>query len=290
LLEQGSFQLSLFDERGLAEVASPEYPDERLVVCRNPLLAAERARKRQALLAATETELAKIAQAVARKRKPLRGADQIGLAVGTAFNRYKVAKHFNLTITDDRFDFARDAESIEAESKLDGIYVIRTNVAADKLGASEVVQAYKGLSLAERAFRSYKTVDLEVRPIHHRLPDRVRAHVLLCMLSYYLEWHMRQALAPVLFDDHQRDDAAAARPSIVAPAQRSTAARRKAARKSTEDGLPVHSFQSLLSELATFTRNTMALANGQHDTFLLYPQLTELQAAAFDLLGISPRM
>jgi hypothetical protein len=290
LLEQGSFQLSLFDERGLAEVASPEYPDERLVVCRNPLLAAERARKRQALLAATETELAKIAQAVARKRKPLRGADQIGLAVGTAFNRYKVAKHFNLTITDDRFDFARDAESIEAESKLDGIYVIRTNVAADKLGASEVVQAYKGLSLAERAFRSYKTVDLEVRPIHHRLPDRVRAHVLLCMLSYYLEWQMRQALAPVLFDDHQRDDAAAARPSIVAPAQRSTAARRKAARKSTEDGLPVHSFQSLLSELATFTRNTMALANGQHDTFLLYPQLTELQAAAFDLLGISPRM
>jgi hypothetical protein len=290
LLEQGSFQLSLFDERGLAEVASPEYPDERLVVCRNPLLAAERARKRQALLAATETELAKIAQAVARKRKPLRGADQIGLAVGTAFNRYKVAKHFNLTITDDRFDFARNAESIEAESKLDGIYVIRTNVAADKLGASEVVQAYKGLSLAERAFRSYKTVDLEVRPIHHRLPDRVRAHVLLCMLSYYLEWQMRQALAPVLFDDHQRDDAAAARPSIVAPAQRSTAARRKAARKSTEDGLPVHSFQSLLSELATFTRNTMALANGQHDTFLLYPQLTELQAAAFDLLGISPRM
>ena len=290
LLEQGALQLSLFDERDLAEIASPEYPNERLVVCRNPLLATERARKRQALLAATETELAKIAKAVARKRNPLRGADQIGLAVGAVFNRYKVAKHFTLTITDDQFDFARNVESIEAESKLDGIYAIRTNVAAVRLAASDVVQAYKGLSQAERAFRSIKTVDLEVRPIHHRLPDRVRAHVLLCMLSYYLEWHMRQALAPVLFDDHQRDDAAAARPSVVAPAQRSTAARRKAASKSTEGGLPVHSFQSLLSELATFTRNTMALTNGQHDTFLLYPQPTELQAAAFDLLGISPRL
>jgi Transposase DDE domain len=290
LLEQGSFQLSLFDQRDLAEVTSSEYPNERLVVCRNPLLATERAYKRQALLAATETELAKIAKAVARKRKPLRGADQIGLAVGAVFNRYKVAKHFTLAITDDQFDFTRNAESIEAESKLDGIYALRTNVAAAKLAASEVVQAYKGLSLAERAFRSIKTVDLEVRPIHHRLPDRVRAHVLLCMLSYYLEWHMRQALAPVLFDDHQRDDAAAARPSIVAPAQRSTAARRKAASKSTADGLPVHSFQSLLRGLATFSRNTMTLANGRHDTFLLYPQPTELQAAAFDLLGISPRM
>jgi hypothetical protein len=290
LLEQGALQLSLFDERDLAEIASPDYPNERLVVCRNPLLAAERARKRQALLAATETELAKIAKAVARKRNPLRGADQIGLAVGAVFHRYKVAKHFTLTITDDQFDFARNAEAIEAESKLDGIYAIRTNVAAAKLAAPDVVQAYKGLSLAERAFRSCKTVDLEIRPIHHRLPDRVRAHVLLCTLSYYLEWHMRQALAPVLFDDHQRDDAATARPSIVAPAQRSTAARRKAASKSTENGLPVHSFQSLLDELATFTRNTMALANGQHDTFLLYPQPTKLQTAVFELLGISPRM
>jgi transposase len=290
LLEQGALQLSLFDERDLAEITFPDYPNERLVVCRNPLLAAERARKRQDLLAATETELAKIAKAVGRKRNPLRGADQIGLAAGAVFNRYKVAKHFTLTITDNHFAFARNADAIDAESKLDGVYAIRTNVAAAKLAASEVVQAYKGLSLAERAFRSYKTVDLEVRPIHHRLPDRVRAHVLLCMLSYYLEWHMRQALAPVLFDDHQREEAAAARPSIVAPARRSLAARRKAASKSTENGLAVHSFQSLLSELATFTRNTMALANGQHDTFLLYPQPTELQAAAFELLGISPRL
>ena len=289
LLQQGAFQLSLFDERDLAEVSSPDYPNERLVVCRNPLLAAERARKRQELLASTEAELAKIAKAVARKRNPLRGADQIGLAAGAVFNRYRVAKHFTLTITDEHYAFARNADMIEAESQLDGIYVIRTNVSADELAAPEVVRAYKGLSQAERAFRSLKTVDLGVRPIHHRLPDRVRAHVLLCMLSYYLEWHMRQALAPVLFDDHQREQAAATRASIVAPAQRSSAAHRKAASKCTEDGVPVHSFQSLLSELATFTRNTMALARTQDATFLLYPQATALQARAFELLGISPR-
>lgn len=290
LLQQGAFQLSLFDERDLAEITSPEYPNERLVVCRNPLLAAERARKRQGLLAATEAQLAKIAHAVARKRNRLRSADQIGLAVGAVFNRYRVAKHFALTITDDHFAFARNVDAIEAESQLDGIYVIRTNVSAAELAAPEVVRAYKGLSQAERAFRSLKTVDLEVRPIHHRLPDRVRAHVLLCMLAYYLEWHMRQALAPVLFDDHQRDQAAAARASIVAPAQRSTAAHRKAASKCTEDGVPVHSFQSLLSELATFTRNTMAFDQTRDDTFLLYPQPTTLQARTFELLGISPRL
>lgn len=289
LLEQGAFQLSLFDERDLAEVTSPEFPKERLVVCRNPLLAAERARKRQDLLIATETELAKVAKAVARQRKPLRGADQIGLAVGAVLDRYRMAKHFTLTITDEHFAFTRNAEAIEAESQLDGIYVIRTNLAADDLTAPEVVRSYKSLSQAERAFRSLKTVDLEVRPIHHRLPDRVRAHVLLCMLAYYLEWHMRQALAPVLFDDHQRDEAAAARSSIVAPAQRSKAARRKAGSKSTEDGLPVLSFQSLLAELATFTRNTMALAKAPEDIFLLYPQPTSLQTRAFELLGISPR-
>ncbi len=290
LLQQGAFQLSLFDERDLAEITSLEYPNERLVVCRNPLLAAERARKRQELLAATEAQLAKIAQAVARKRNPLRGADQIGLAAGAVFNRYRVAKHFALTITDDHFAFTRNMDTIEAESQLDGVYVIRTNVSAAEHAAPEVVRAYKDLSQAERAFRSLKTVDLEVRPIHHRLPDRVRAHVLLCMLAYYLEWHMRQELAPVLFDDHQRDQAAVARASIVAPAQRSSAAHRKAASKCTEDGVPVHSFQSLLSELATFTRNTMAVAHAQDDTFLLYPQPTALQARAFELLGISPRL
>jgi hypothetical protein len=200
------------------------------------------------------------------------------------------SQHFTLTITEDHFAFVRNQASIEAESQLDGIYVIRTNLAADDLAAPEVVRSYKDLSRAERAFRSLKTVDLEIRPIHHRLPDRVRAHVLLCMLAYYVEWHMRQVLAPVLFDDHQRDEAAAARTSIVAPAQRSTAARRKAANKVTEDGLPVLSFQSLLAELATFTRNTMALASRPKDNFLLYPQVTPLQRHAFDLLATASRL
>jgi hypothetical protein len=290
LLDQGAFQLSLFDERDLAEVTSPEFPDERLVVCRNPLLAAERARKRLDLLAATEADLRKVAKAVARKTRPLQGADQIGLAAGAVLNRHKVAKHFILSITDDTFGFTRNTDAIEAEARLDGFYVIRTNLDQTTLAASDVVRVYKSLSQAERAFRSIKTVDLEIRPIHHRLPDRVRAHVLLCMLAYYLEWHMRQALAPILFDDHQRAEAAAARASIVAPAQRSKAARRKAATKRTDDGLPVHSFQSLLAELATFTRNTMAMAAAPHDTFLLYPKQTPTQLRAFELLAVQPRL
>ena len=290
LLEQGAFQLSLFDERDLAEVTSPDFPDDRLVVCRNPWLAAERARKRLDLLAATEADLRKVAKAVARKTKPVRGADKIGLAAGAVLNRHKVAKHFILTITDDAFGFERNTEAIEAEGKLDGFYVIRTNLDKATLATSDVVRVYKSLSQAERAFRSIKTVDLEIRPIHHRLSDRVRAHVLLCMLAYYLEWHMRHALAPILFDDHQRAEAAAARSSIVAPAQRSKAARRKAATKRTTDGLPVHSFQSLLAELATFTRNTMAMAAAPHDTFLLYPQPTPIQLRAFELLAVQPRL
>ena len=290
LLDQGAFQLSLFDERDLAEVTSTDFPDERLVVCRNPWLAAERARKRLDLLAATEADLRKVAKAVARKTKPLRGADKIGLAAGAVLNRHKVAKHFILTITDDTFGFERNTEAIEAEGRLDGFYVIRTNLDKTTLATSDVVRVYKSLSQAERAFRSIKTVDLEIRPIHHRLSDRVRAHVLLCMLAYYLEWHMRQALAPILFDDHQRAEAAAARSSIVAPAQRSKAARRKAATKRTADGLPVHSFQSLLAELATFTRNTMAMAAAPHDTFLLYPQPTPIQLRAFELLAVQPRL
>jgi transposase len=290
LLEQGVFQLSLFDERDLAEVTSPDFPDDRLVVCRNPWLAAERARKRLDLLAATEADLRKVAKAIVRKTKPLRGADRIGLAAGAVLNRHKVAKHFILTITDDTFGFERNTEAIEAEGKLDGFYVIRTNLDKTTLATSDVVRVYKSLSQAERAFRSIKTVDLEIRPIHHRLSDRVRAHVLLCMLAYYLEWHMRRALAPILFDDHQRAEAAAARSSIVAPAQRSKAARRKAATKRTADGLPVHSFQSLLAELATFTRNTMAMAAAPHDTFRLYPQPTPTQLRAFQLLAVQPRL
>lgn len=287
--EQGALQLSLFDERDLAEVTAPEFPGERLVVCRNPLLAGERTRKRQELLAATEAALATITRSVTRKRNPLRGADQIGLAVGAVLNRYKMAKHFTLTITEDQFAVTRNTQAIEAESRLDGIYVIRTNLPAEQLTAPQVVSSYKALSRVERAFRSIKTVDLEVRPIHHRLADRVRAHLLLCMLAYYLEWHLRDALAPILFDDHQRTEAAAARSSVVAPAGRSAAARHKAAHKSTEDNLPVHSFRSLLTELATFTRNTMALATAPDDTFLLYPQMTPLQVRCFDLLRVAAR-
>jgi hypothetical protein len=289
LREQGAFQLSLFDERDLAEVNSPDFPDERLIVCRNPLLAAERARKRQDLLAATEADLLKVGKSVTRKRNPLRGADQIGLAAGAVLNRHKMAKHFTLTITDDHFSFAREVDSIDAEAKLDGFYVIRTNLPQDALTATDVVRSYKDLSQVERAFRSIKAVDLHIRPIHHRLSDRVRAHVLLCMLAYHLEWHMRQALAPILFDDHQRTVAATTRSSIVASAQRSNAARRKAATKRTDDDLPVHSFQSLLAELATFTRNSMTVSAAPQDVFLLYPQQTPLQQRAFQLLAVTAR-
>jgi transposase len=289
LREQGAFQLSLFDERDLAEVNSPDFPDERLIVCRNPLLAAERARKRQDLLAATEANLLKVGKSVTRKRNPLRGADQIGLAAGAVLNRHKMAKHFTLTITDDHFSFAREVDSIDAEAKLDGFYVIRTNLPQDALTATDVVRSYKDLSQVERAFRSIKAVDLHIRPIHHRLSDRVRAHVLLCMLAYHLEWHMRQALAPILFDDHQRTVAATTRSSIVASAQRSNAARRKAATKRTDDDLPVHSFQSLLAELATFTRNSMTVSAAPQDVFLLYPQQTPLQQRAFQLLAVTAR-
>lgn len=289
LVEAGSLQLSLFDERELAEIASPEFPGERLVVCKNPLLAAERTRKRNALLAATEAALAKIAAATRRKRNPLRGRDRIGLAVGAVLKRHKMAKHFDLVIDDDRFAFARNAAAIAAEAALDGIYVLRTSLAADRLDGSATVAAYKQLTTVERAFRSCKTVDLEIRPIHHRAADRVRAHVFLCMLAYYVEWHMRRALAPILFDDHDRPAAARARRSIVAPAQRSPAALRKAAAKQTDDGLPVHSFQTLIADLATITRNTMALANSPDATFVLFPQLTPLQARAFQLLAVSAK-
>ena len=290
LLEQGAFQLSLFDERDLAEVTSPEFPGERRVVCRNPLLAAERSRKRQELLAATERGLGKVARAVSRRRQPLRGADQIGLAAGAVLDRHKVAKPFTLSIIDDAFGFHRNTEASEAESRLDGFYVIRTNLGETTLAATDVVRACKGLCRAERAFRSIKTVDLEIRPVHHRLPNRVRAHVLLCMPADYLEWHIRQARAPVLFDDHRRAAAAAARPSIVAPAQRSAATQRKAASKRTEDGLPVHSFHSLLAGMATLTRNTMALASTPNDAFLLYPEPTAIQARSFELLGVPARL
>jgi len=286
LVDAGQLQLSLFDDRDLAEISAPDYPGERLIVCRNPLLADERARKRRELLDATERKLHDVQSRVRRANKPLRGQDAIGVAVGKVIDHYKMAKHFEITITDDDLVIARKSQPIDEEAALDGIYVVRTNVTPEALDSSSTVRAYKSLANVERAFRSLKTVELEIRPIHHRLVHRVRAHVLLCMLAYYVEWHMRQALKPVLFDDHDRPAAEAARNSVVAKATRSQAARQKVASKRTDDDLPVHSFQSLLADLATVTRNTMTMANSPEHSFLLYPQLTPVQQRAFDLLGV----
>ena len=290
LAEAGSLQLSLFDERDLATITSLDYPGERLVACRNPLLADERARKREDLLVATEKKLAAIAARVHRAKKPLRGKDKIALAIGRVIDKYKMAKHFDLNITDDRFTFARNTAKIGAEAALDGVYVVRTTVAEAVLDQTATVTAYKQLSTAERAFRSLKTVDIEVRPIYHRRADRVRAHVFLCMLAYYVEWHMRQKLKSILFDDHDKAAADAARPSVVAKAERSEAARRKARNRCTDDGLPVHSLRSLLADLATVTRNVMAMDGAPEASFVLYPQLTPVQDRAFQLLALGVKV
>ena len=286
LANGGPLQLSLFDDRDLAEITSPDYPGERLIVCRNPLLAAERRRKRADLLAATERDLSRIEQAIERRRAPLRGAAEIGLKVGAVLDRHKMAKHYELTITDTGFVWRRKEEAIAAEAQLDGIYVVRTNMPKEALTAEQTVGAYKSLSQVERAFRCLKTIDLEIRPIHHWLAPRVRAHVFLCMLAYYVEFHMRSRLAPILFDDHDRAAAAAERQSIVAPAQRSPAARRKVASRRTDDGLPVHSFRSLLGDLATICLNKISLPSNPKYRFELPTTPTPLQARAFQLLGV----
>jgi hypothetical protein len=288
LMEAGKVDTSLFDQQDLAEVTWPErFPGQRLIVCRNPALAAERARKRQELLEATEKDLAVIAKAVARTAKPLRGAHQIGLRVGKVIGQHKVAKHFHIEIAEDSFTYRRHQEAIAAEAALDGFYVIRTNLPPATLDAEGTVRAYKGLSKAERAFRSLKTVDLKVRPIHHHLADRVRAHVLLCMLAYYVEWHMREALAPVLFDDEDPQAGEALRRSVVAPAQRSPAAQAKAAHKCTADDTPVHSFQTLLSDLATICRNRIQPDVAGAGTFEKMTQPTTFQGQALALLKVA---
>ena len=286
LADGGPLQLSLFDDRDLAEISSPDYPGERLIVCRNPLLAAERRRKREALLAATERDLSRVKLAVDRKRAPLRGKAEIGLDVGAVLDEHKMGKHYDLAITDASFAYCRREQDIAAEARLDGIYVIRTNVPATSLTAAQAVGAYKSLAQVERAFRSLKTVDLEIRPVFHWTAPRVRAHVLLCMLAYYVEFHMRRRLAPLLFDDHDRAAAAAERTSIVAPAQRSPAAKRKTALRRTDDGLPVHSFRSLINDLATLCLNKVSLPSNQKYRFDLPTKPTPLQARAFQLLGV----
>jgi transposase len=286
LLNSGTLQLTLFDQRDIASITFPDFPGERLVVCRNPDLATERSRKREELLVATEKDLARVKAAVARKRDPLRGTAKIALAVGEVMNAHKVKKHFDLEITDAAFSFTRKTAEIAAEAAADGIYVVRTSVLEATLADPDTVRSYKSLSLVERAFRCIKTVDLHVRPVYHWLADRVRAHVFLCMLAYYLEWHMRQRLAPMLFDDTDKEEAEAERRSVVAQARRSKAAVSKQTTGVTVDGLPVHSFRSLLDDLATVARNTMTTAINPDYPLTVLTRPTPIQQKAFDLLGV----
>jgi transposase len=287
LLASGTLQLSLFDDRDMASITSPEFPGERLVVCRNADLAAERKRKRLELLEATERDLRRIKAAVERKRAPLRGASEIALKVGAVIGQHKMAKHFTLDITDASFSFARKQDQIAAEAATDGLYVVRTSLPAETLDDPATVRSYKSLAQVERAFRCIKTVDLQVRPIHHWLADRVRAHVFLCMLAYYIEWHMRQCLAPMLYDDTDKDIAETLRPSVVAKAQRSPSAVTKQTTGRTEDGLPVHSFRSLIADLATLARNTVVTAIAPNRPFTIVTRPTRIQQKALDLLNVT---
>jgi transposase len=288
LVEAGALQMSLFDQRDMAAITSPDYPGERLIVCRNPDLARERTRKREDLLAATEADLAVIAAAVRRARSPLRGEAEIALKVGAVVNRHKVAKHFELSIGEASFSFHRKTEAITAEAALDGIYVVRTNLPKKLLDDAATVGAYKSLARVERAFRSLKTVDIHLRPIFHWTTPRVRAHVLLCMLAYHVEHHMRARLAPMLYDETDHEAAAAMRASIVAKAERSEAARRKQTTGLTDDGLPVHSFQSLLADLATYARIQATTALNDKYVFTLHTRPTPIQQRAFELLALDP--
>jgi hypothetical protein len=287
LVEEGALQLSLFDTQDLFEISSPEFPGERLVCCHNPALAEKRARKRQDLLAATEKELTPIAAATGRAKRALRGKDKIALRVGKVINHYKMAKHFTLTITDESFTFTRNTEAIAAEAALDGIYVLRTSLPEHTLGRDDVVLRYKNLADVERFFRTLNS-ELDVRPIRHRLADRVRAHMFLRMLSYYISWHMKAALAPILFVDNDKPAAAAKRANPVAAAQRSDQALTKAARKRTPEDTPVHSFTSLLADLATLCANQIQPADDM-PAFTMPTSPTPLQRRAFELLDLSHR-
>jgi Transposase DDE domain len=289
LVRDGDLQLTLFDVQDLAEITSPDFPGERLVACMNPFLEAERARKRESLLQATEADLEKIAAACARARRPLHGQDTIAVRVDRVLNRRKVAKHFIIAIGEDQFSYRRNQDSIAAEAKLDGIYVLRTSVDAGQLGSGEVVSSYKALAQVERAFRAFNT-DLDIRPIRHRTEQRVRAHVFLRMLSYYITWHMQARLAPILFTDDDKAAASAARPSPVAPAARSPKALAKAATKHTPAAVPVHSFATLLADLGTICLNTISPADPALPGFRLVTTPTALQRQAFELLAVSHRL
>jgi Transposase DDE domain len=287
--DDGPLQLSLFDERDLAEISAPDmFPGERLIVCRNRDLAAERARKREDLLVATERELARVREQVYRKNSRFKSAAAIGMAVGAVLNRKKMAKHFDVEVADGYLSWQRRIEQIEQEARLDGIYVIRTSMPAEHLDAAETVQAYKDLSRIERAFRSLKTVDLEIRPIRHWTAQRVRAHVFLCMLAYHVEWLLRDALAPLLFHDTDLEAARAERASPVAKTEPSEAAKAKKATKRSADGQRVMSFGDLIAHLGTLTRNTMRVPLRPKHRFTLYSNPTPLQEAAFKLLDLNP--
>lgn len=288
LVDGQALQLSLFDERNLAELSSPVFPGERLVACFNPFLAEERRRKRQELLDATERALEKIVREVARRTKTPLSAAEIGKKVGRVLHRFKVGKHFQMTIEDGRFHYARRDEAIQREAGLDGIYVIRTSEPAQRLSAEDTVRSYKNLAQVEQAFRCLKTVDLLVRPIRHRDELRVKAHIFLCMLAYYLQWHLRKALAPLLFEDQALDVDRKRRDPIL-PAKPSPSAQRKKRQRHTEDGLPVHSFATLLAELATRSRHRCRLNSDPHSP--AFDQLTDptpLQQRAFDLIATFP--
>jgi len=282
LVEQGHLQMGLFDERNLLEISSPEFSDERLVACRNPELAKLRAHTRDDLLLATEKNLQKVQARVEAGK--LAGKDKIGVAVGKVINQYKVAKHFELVITDDSLMFARLAQNISAEAALDGLYIIRTSVKAERMDAATCVRTYKSLAQVERAFLSMKMMDLKVRPIHHHLEGRVRAHIFLCMLAYYVEWHMREAWRELMFADE--DQAAKLTRDPVAPAKRSGAAMKKACRRTLDDGTPVHSFRTLMQDLQTIVRNTCRTAKGVEDapTFDLITTPTSKQKHALELI------
>jgi transposase len=286
LVKSGSLQLSLLDQRDMAEITDPAYPGERLIVCKNPLLADERARKREDLLRSTQRELDAIVAATVRPSRSLKGRERIMRRADRALDKFKMRKHFRVRVEEQSFSYERDQEGIARESALDGFYVVRTSVAREALAPEDAVRAYKGLSAAERAFRTLKSIDLNVRPIYHRLPDRVKAHVFLCMLAYHVEWHMKRALAPMLFEDDRKPEGEALRASVVSPARRSPAALAKSQKRQTEDGMPTHSFRSLLSDLATLTRNTVHLTTADN-TFAVSATPTPMQRKAFDLLAVS---
>jgi transposase len=288
LVEKGALQLSLLDQQNLAEISAPDYPGERLVVCHNPLLEEERARKRQALLEATEKSLTKIAKDVARRKKKLLTAAEIGMKVGKVLGRYKVGKHFDCRIGEGRFTWSRRQEAIAQEAHLDGIYVLRTSEPEERLSSADTVRSYKSLAEVERAFRCLKGLDLLVRPIRHRTRERVPAHIFLCLLAYYVEWHLRRAWAPLLFEDEQRREERKRRDPIL-PAEPSASAQAKKHSHQTAEGLPVHSFQTLLAELASRARVTYKIKSGDAQvTCQQVPEMTPLQARAYELIRMFP--